>query len=130
MASTDHQTERRRGKGPVDTARSPAYWQTHPEQWPAPVRPRDRFFARFSVVNTQGLPRSLTLEQALALELGGHHDLARQAVAGLLNSMHPDADYWLSPQRLVTAVSEAFEQGSVQPLLRNLVVANGGTVAW
>ena len=127
MADIETQLDRRHPGRHADAPRwSPAWWRGHPERWPASVAPGDRFFARFRVIHARGLSRDLTLEQALGLQLGGHHGLAREAAAGLLNSLNPEARYGLVPDRLTAVVTEAFDHDEAEPLASNLARLNGG----
>jgi hypothetical protein len=90
---------------------TPGYWKNNAEKWgavawrPTGLSPSQAVSSVFrSVTGTRG---SQTLLQALGNGGGGLDALLRQAVAGLLNALHPDVNYAIPSWDLVNRVNAA-----------------------
>jgi hypothetical protein len=92
------------------------YWKTHTDRWCATYRTCDRFGDVF--INAPSTLANLTLLQALNIGGGGINNLARQAVAALLNACSDEvayAGYSDDPQLVINAVNAAYLTGGNAP---------------
>ena len=114
------------------------YWKNHTDRWCESYRTCDLFGAVF--VNAPPNLANLTLLEALNLGGGGINNLARQAVAALLNACSDEVDYAGysdDPQLVINAVNAAFRTGGKEPgmlayqldVLNNSGCPLGGTKA-
>ena len=103
---------------------TPGYWKQaqHFGNW-APNVPTGtgatRFFDVFSVCNEnnesckyQGLPKNMTLLEALNRGGGGFNALARHAAAAYLNASSPNVAYSIKKTDLIVGVVNAFKTGN------------------
>jgi hypothetical protein len=91
---------------------SPGYWKNHASAWgPTGLAPSQTLEAVFDVPNQYGVD-NVSLGNALLFgggsgATGAAKILLRAAVAALLNASHPNLQYPLSPQQVVTQVNAA-----------------------
>lgn len=93
---------------------TPGYWKQphHLDDWPPTgLHPSDDFDTTFG---TDYFKPDITLLDGLWSGGGGVHKIARHGTAALLNALHPDVNYPLSPAQVITAV----QSGHVNDLVR------------
>jgi len=124
---------------PVDTpvfdGCSHGYWKNHPTEWPAPYAPGTKLGDVFDL-GAFGVPSDDTLQDALGFK-GGNTTLdkakilLRNAVAGLLNSAHPEINYYQKNTALfVLEVNDGLASNDGQTMLEleaKLDAANHGS---
>jgi len=93
------------------------YWKQpqHAGDWQV-YHQNDNYWTVFGVnpaKTTAKLSPNLTLLQALQLGGGGENNLARQAVAALLNAAHPQIDYFTGTQGVIASVQQAYASGKI-----------------
>ena len=114
----------------VDQGCTPGYWKNHTDAWAATVPPNGYsqpdintdFFLYFGISNTRGIEKtmdsdgngSLTFLEAISAEIktsdnnGWFAELARHAVAALLNATHPGVGYAMSPLSIIELTADTF----------------------
>jgi hypothetical protein len=117
------------------------FWKAHPELWPTagsePVNPSDLFGTHFTSA-AQRFPTlaSMTMFQAISSQGGGSvleeaaGNLARAAVAGLLNAEHPSVPYELHSKAVRSQTNDQLASGnrnSILGLANTLESYNTGT---
>jgi len=98
---------------------TPGYWKNHPEEWYG-YDPDQTLGSVFS-----GLPSSIagkTLMEALSFKGGNGFEgairiLLRSAVAALLNFEHPDIEYEIGGNLIITRVNNAISSGQRPDIL-------------
>jgi hypothetical protein len=83
---------------------TPGYWKQphHEDDWSLTgLNPTDDFDTTFGV---DYFNPDITLAQALRAKGGGVNRIARHGTAALLNALHPDVAYQLSPEQVILAV--------------------------
>jgi hypothetical protein len=92
---------------------TPGFWKSHEELWaPTGLSPSDDFDTVFGV---DAFQPDLTLAQAL-VPTNPLSTFASHAVAALLNALHPDEHYGISPETVVDFVQEAAANGTMPKL--------------
>lgn len=88
---------------------SHGFWKTHPDEWEATAYDPGASFN--STFECDAFDPDITLLAALKLqgEGGGLNALAREAVAAVLNAAHPEEDYPLTPEEVLTKVQAAVD---------------------
>ena len=71
----------------------------------------DDFFTAVTLRTKGGDPADATLEEALNAKGGKINALAREAVAALLNTNHPEIDYPMTQGNIITLVDSAIASG-------------------
>ena len=94
---------------------SHGFWKTHPGAWRT-YRPEDLVADVFGVPPGLGRPDTDTLMDALGYHGGNNVDGAErlvlmQAVASVLNAVHPDVNYAFTEHEVLEAVTDAFTSG-------------------
>lgn len=84
-----------------DEGLTPGFWKNHLDEW-VTYSPEDIFSDVF------GVGPGITLEAAVNAKGGGEKALLRHAVAALLNAVHPDIDYALTPAEVIALVANAY----------------------
>ncbi len=79
---------------------TPGYWKNHLDDWVG-VDPGEDFDTVFGV---DLFDPDITLGQAVKLGGGGVRKLARHGTAALINALHPDVSYPLTPAQVIAAV--------------------------
>jgi hypothetical protein len=91
--------------------KTPGFWKNHPQAWTSPYTPSRSVSSVFSGATAYGLGGD-SLMTALSYAGGGSDTgaariLLRQAVAAVLNAAHPQIDYPLSVDSIVSQVNAA-----------------------
>lgn len=96
---------------------SHGYWKNHQDKWgPTGYDPTDDFDSTFSddAFDCDAFHPDITLMDALWLKGGGLNALAREAVAALLNAVHPEVDYALRPEEVIAKVQGTVDSGKYE----------------
>ncbi|MFC0522030.1 hypothetical protein ACFFGV_00305 [Pontibacillus salicampi] len=93
---------------------TPGFWrqpQNFDEWIPTGFDPNDSFNTTF---DRNAFNPDITLEDALNLGGGMLNALARASVAALLNAAHPDVNYPLTENQVISMFQDAFDSGEFE----------------
>jgi hypothetical protein len=115
---------------------TPGFWRVpqHFDSWTgyATNQPFSSVFGRVITVRTKGsqsnntpyLATDPTLLEAVWAQGGGINDLARHAVAALLNASSPDVDYMYSVASVIAMFQAAYDSGNYGPTATMFMMEN------
>jgi hypothetical protein len=108
---------------PVGQGCTPGYWKNHTDSWPitgySPAQSVESVFsaaAAYPAYGSASLLQALSFQGGSTLE-GAVGNLLRAAVAGLLDSAHPDVNYPRNTAALIADVDAALASGDRDTML-------------
>ncbi len=92
-----------------DEGLTPGYWRNHTDDWPPTGYGTADYFD-----DVFGVGPHITLLDAVWTRGGGERALIRHATAALLNAAHPNVDYPVSVNQVITLVQDAYASGEFE----------------
>jgi hypothetical protein len=90
---------------------TPGYWKNHLEDWTGLLDPGADFETTFGIQLPSRVGGPLTLLEAVNKKGNRINSLIRHSVAALLNALHPNVDYDLTPDEVIAIVQDGFASG-------------------